>query len=78
MQVTIEPFIPMSFMLADVMFTADEIIEYYEKPPICEYKYDGIRVQMHKFGNKCKIFSRNLADISYAFPELIDSALRTK
>lgn len=75
--VTIEPFIPMSFMLADVMFTADEIIEYYEKPLICEYKYDGIRVQMHKFGNQCKIFSRNLADISYAFPELIDSALQT-
>jgi DNA ligase 1 len=76
--VTIEPFIPMSFMLADVMFTADEIIGYYEKPLICEYKYDGIRVQMHKFGNQCKIFSRNLADISYAFPELIDSALRTR
>ena len=75
--VTIEPFIPMSFMLADVMLTADEIIEYYEKPLICEYKYDGIRVQMHKFGNQCKIFSRNLADISFAFPELIDSALRT-
>jgi DNA ligase 1 len=68
----------MSFMLADVMFTADEIIGYYEKPLICEYKYDGIRVQMHKFGNRCKIFSRNLADISYAFPELIDSALRTR
>jgi DNA ligase 1 len=76
--VTIEPFIPMSFMLADVMFTADQIIEYYKKPLICEYKYDGIRVQMHKFGNQCKIFSRNLADISYAFPELIDSALRTR
>jgi DNA ligase 1 len=76
--VTIEPFIPMSFMLADVMFTADQIIEYYKKPLICEYKYDGIRVQMHKFGNQCKIFSRNLADISYAFPELIDSALQIR
>jgi DNA ligase 1 len=76
--VTVDPFVPMSFMLADVMFTAKEIIEYYEKPLICEYKYDGIRVQMHKFGNQCKIFSRNLADISYAFPELIDSALQIR
>ena len=76
--VTIEPFVPMSFMLADVMFTAEEIIEYFEKPLICEYKYDGIRVQMHKFGNQCKLFSRNLADISYAFPELVDSALHTR
>ncbi len=64
-------------MLADVMFTGEEIIEYYKKPLICEYKYDGIRVQMHKFEDKCKIFSRNLADISYAFPEIIEAALQT-
>jgi DNA ligase 1 len=76
--VTVDPFVPMSFMLADVMFTAKEIIKYYEKPLNCEYKYDGIRVQMHKFGNQCKIFSRNLADISYAFPELINSALQIR
>jgi DNA ligase-1 len=76
--VTVDPFVPMSFMLADVMLTAKEIIKYYEKPLICEYKYDGIRVQMHKFGNQCKIFSRNLADISYAFPELINYALQIR
>jgi DNA ligase-1 len=73
--VTVEPFVPMGFMLADVMFTAEEILGFYEKPLICEYKYDGIRVQIHKFKNKCKLFSRNLADISYAFPELVDSAI---
>jgi DNA ligase-1 len=76
--VTIEPFVPMSYMLADVMFTAEEIVEYFQKPLACEYKYDGIRVQMHKFGHKCKIYSRNLADISYAFPELVDNALQVR
>ncbi len=75
--VTVEPFVPMSFMLADVMFTALEIMEYFEKPLYCEYKYDGIRVQMHKFKNQCRLYSRNLADISYAFPELVDSAMLT-
>jgi DNA ligase 1 len=73
--VTIKPFVPMSFMLADVMFTAEEIFKYFDRPLLCEYKYDGIRVQMHKFGNVCKLYSRNLADISYAFPELINSVL---
>ncbi|MDF0681446.1 MAG: ATP-dependent DNA ligase [Candidatus Nitrosocosmicus sp.] len=73
--VAIKPFVPMSFMLADVMFTAEEIVKYFDRPLLCEYKYDGIRVQMHKFGNVCKLYSRNLADISYAFPELIHSAL---
>ena len=49
--VTIKPFVPMSFMLADVMFTAEEIVKYFDRPLLCEYKYDGIRVQMHKFGD---------------------------
>lgn len=75
---TVEPFVPMSFMLADVMFTAIEIVKYFEKPLYCEYKYDGIRVQMHRFKNQCRLYSRNLADISYAFPELVESALRTR
>ena len=76
--VTIKPFVPMGFMLADVMFTAEEIIKYFDRPLLCEYKYDGIRVQMHKFGNVCKLYSRNLSDISYAFPELINSALQIR
>ena len=71
----IKPLTPLSFMLADVMFTAEEIIKYYQKPLICEYKYDGIRVQMHKFGQEIRMFSRKLADITNAFPELADSAL---
>jgi DNA ligase 1 len=71
----IKPLTPLSFMLADVMFTAEEIINYYEKPLICEYKYDGIRVQMHKFGQEIRMFSRKLADVTNAFPELADAAL---
>ena len=71
----IKPLTPLSFMLADVMFTAEEIINYYEKPLICEYKYDGIRVQMHKFGHEIRMFSRKLADVTNAFPELADAAL---
>jgi DNA ligase-1 len=71
----IKPLTPLSFMLADVMFTAEEIIKYYQEPLICEYKYDGIRVQMHKFGQEIRMFSRKLADITNAFPELVDSAL---
>jgi DNA ligase 1 len=71
----IKPLTPLSFMLADVMFTAEEIINYYKKPLICEYKYDGIRVQMHKFGQEIRMFSRKLADVTNAFPELADAAL---
>lgn len=73
--ITLKPFVPMNFMLADVMLTGDEIVKYFNKPLFCEYKYDGIRLQLHKFGEYCKLFSRNLSDISYAFPELIRASL---
>ena len=73
-----QPLTPINFMLADVMFSAKEIAEYYGKPLISEYKYDGIRAQMHKIGNKVKIFSRRLEDITTPFPEIVDAALQHK
>jgi DNA ligase-1 len=74
----IEPLTPISYMLADVMFTAEEIINYYQKPLICEFKYDGIRAQMHKSGQQIRLFSRKLSDITNAFPELASAAWDTK
>jgi DNA ligase 1 len=74
----IKPLTPISYMLADVMFTAEEIINYYQKPLICEFKYDGIRAQMHKSGQQIRLFSRKLSDVTNAFPELANAALDTK
>jgi DNA ligase 1 len=71
----IKPLTPMSYMLADVMFTAEEIIKYYRKPLISEFKYDGIRAQMHKFRRQVRLFSRRLSDVTNAFPELVNAAL---
>jgi DNA ligase-1 len=39
---------------------------------ICETKYDGIRVQIHKKGDEINLFTRRLENISKAIPELID------
>jgi DNA ligase-1 len=64
---------PVSYMLADVMYSAKEIAGYFGKDLIAEYKYDGIRAQVHLSGNKIKIFSRNLNDITLYFPELAQS-----
>lgn len=68
-----KPLVPLSFMLADVMFSAEEIEQYYNKPVICEFKYDGIRVQLHKFGDKVKMFSRKLEDVAASFPEIVSA-----
>jgi DNA ligase 1 len=68
-----KPLAPLSFMLADMMFSAEEIKQYYNKPLICEFKYDGIRVQLHKFGGKVKMFSRNLEDVASSFSEIVSA-----
>ena len=69
-----KPLTPLSFMLADVMFSAEEIAQYYNKPLICEFKYDGIRVQLHKFSGKVRMFSRKLEDVTNSFPEIASAA----
>ncbi|MFQ5920741.1 MAG: ATP-dependent DNA ligase, partial [Nitrososphaerales archaeon] len=71
-----QPLAPVNFMLADVMFSAKEIAEYYGREVASEYKYDGIRAQMHKTDSKVRIFSRRLEDITAQFPEIVDSALK--
>ena len=68
-----KPLTPLSFMLADVMFSAEEIEQYYNKPLICEFKYDGIRIQLHRFGGNVKMFSRKLEDVASSFPEIISA-----
>ena len=74
----IKPLTPITYMLADVMFTAEEIINYYQKPLICEFKYDGIRAQMHRSDKQIRLFSRNLSDVTNAFPELANAAMNVK
>ena len=70
-----KPLAPLSFMLADVMFSAEEIAQYYGgKQMICEFKYDGIRVQLHKFGRQARMFSRKLEDVTGSFPEIAGAA----
>lgn len=69
-----QPFTPINFMLADVMFSAKEIAEYYGKVLVSEYKYDGIRAQLHKIGDKVKIFSRRLEDVTSPFPEIVNAS----
>ncbi|HEY7108214.1 MAG TPA: ATP-dependent DNA ligase [Nitrososphaeraceae archaeon] len=71
------PLSPISFMLADVMYSPSEIVDYFQKDLIAEYKYDGVRAQVHIHGNKVKIFSRNLNDVTSFFPELTQGALES-
>ncbi len=69
--IIVRPSKPIAFMLADTLSSIDSLKEY-PKPLIVEYKYDGVRAQVHKYNSNVKIFSRGLEDISKQFPEIAE------
>ncbi len=71
------PLRPTNFMLADTAETAELLFGKFKSSPVySEYKYDGIRAQLHKHDGKIRIFSRNLADVTRFFPELEEATSR--
>jgi len=70
--VKLKLFHPIKPMLGEIIEDFDQAIKEHGKKLALEYKYDGVRVQVHKSGNKVKIFTRQLKEITSSFPELID------
>ncbi len=68
--IKISPFQPIKPMLADPIDTIDELPITSNQKVAVEYKYDGIRVQIHKYKDTIKIFSRQLKEITSSFPEI--------
>jgi DNA ligase-1 len=64
-------FVPIAFMLAEAAKSAKEAIGRFEKGALAEYKYDGIRAQIHAGPKGVMIISRRLEDVSPSFPELL-------
>jgi DNA ligase 1 len=65
------PLRPTNFMLADTAETAELLFQKFKSSPMySEYKYDGIRAQLHKLDGEVRFFSRNLANVTRFFPEL--------
>lgn len=71
LEAKIQLFHPTNFMLADSAQSAEDLYARFEEMPVLsEYKYDGIRAQIHTTNGTTKIFSRNLEDITRFFPEI--------
>jgi len=71
----VRPFRPLGFMLAEALASPQEAAERYPgRELIAEYKYDGIRAQLHASGGEVRIFSRRLEDVTRSFPEVVESA----
>jgi DNA ligase-1 len=71
--VKMKPFRPVNFMLAEPLATAAEIAEHFGKKAFAEYKYDGVRAQVHRHAGEIRVYSRRLEDITPSFPEVSES-----
>jgi DNA ligase-1 len=65
-------FHPIKFMLASPIQDPSEIRRTIAEGFFVEDKYDGIRAQVHKQGDRVAIFSRTLDQVTHRFPELIE------
>jgi DNA ligase-1 len=72
---TITLFQPVRFMLASPVETAGEAFERMGAGAVwTEEKYDGVRCQLHREGDRVELFSRDLKETTGAFPELTEAA----
>jgi DNA ligase-1 len=67
---------PVNPMLAQRAETIDEVLKRMKGKAAFELKLDGIRVQVHKDGNRITLFTRRMEDYTKMFPDLIEPLRR--
>jgi len=65
--------VPLKVMLALKVDDIEESFERCGKPAEFEFKYDGMRMQIHKNNDEIKIFTRRLENITNQFPEVVEN-----
>ena len=70
--VKIVMFRPIKPMLAQKAESVKNALREHNWETAFEFKLDGLRAQIHKDGDKIKIFSRRLKDVTDSFPELVE------
>jgi len=80
-EAAVTPFVPLGCMLANPEETAQAIWDRLGHASagrrggiLLEEKYDGIRAQLHRVGERVEIYSRDLRAVTAEFPELVEPA----
>ncbi len=63
-------FVPILMMRAERLSSAKEIVEKIGRC-IIEPKFDGFRIQAHLKDGKARLFSRNLEDVTFMYPDIV-------
>jgi DNA ligase-1 len=72
---TLAHFLPIGFMLATPVLQLAEVGKRFPPPYVVEDKYDGIRAQVHKAGDRIELYSRTFDRITTRYPELVQPLL---
>ena len=70
---TLAHFLPIGMMLATPVLDLAEIGERFPPPYVVEDKYDGVRAQVHKAGDRVELYSRTFDRVTSRYPELLDT-----
>ena len=66
-------FQPLQPMLAHTAADAEEALERLGEA-VFETKLDGARIQVHKSGERVRVFTRRLKEVTHAVPEVVEQA----
>ena len=69
-KIDLELFRPVKSMLAQKVENIEEGFETVGEPAAVDYKYDGLRAQIHVKDGEVKIFTRRLENITDQFPDV--------
>lgn len=65
-------FRPVNSMLAKKVDTIEEGFETVGKPAAVDYKFDGMRAQIHVKDGEVRIFTRRLENVTKQFPDVVE------
>lgn len=70
----LETMTPVAPMLAQSATDVEEALAILKGPVAFEWKLDGARIQVHKQGDRVRIYSRSLKEVTGAIPEIVAAA----
>ena len=68
---TLTHFTAIGMMLATPVLDLKEVEQRFPPPYVVEDKYDGVRAQVHKAGDRIELYSRTLDRVTKRYPELL-------
>ncbi len=72
LKLRLQVFRPFRPMMAQSSESVEEVLREHGGETAFEYKLDGARIQIHKYGDKVRVFSRRLTDVTQSLPEIVE------